>query len=485
MVALSTLLAASCIETDIQFDVSVTSVVQHTDQVQKGSLFFAFEGLHSSGTRWAAEAARKGAVAIVAEKSIEDLDLPVIVVKKIRSVYSTMCAAFWGNPERDLTLIGVTGTDGKSTTCDYLYQILGFHNVQSGLLSTISVDDGSGKIESPWRQSTPEAELLFAFLARCRDNGLSTVVLECTSHALSESFDRLGPITFDIATVTTVSSEHLDFHGDKDAYLTAKLRIIERLKLTGFFISSIENAVLPTFLSALKKTQHPLVAGKQIPYQVQDNGWDGVTLLVGQSTIETSVLLPALATNSLLAHLCVQALLGKELDLLPLGSLGPVKGRMQLIPNTLGVVACIDFAHTADAYDKVFGFAKAHTPGRIIAVLGAAGERDRTKRPAMGRIASEAADLIFLTEEDPRSEDPEQVFDDLRSQMNGRCDVVIIGDRKSAIEEAIGRSQVGDTLLFLGKGHEQTILRNDGPVPWDEIAVVQTALNEEERRRCE
>ncbi|MFA5448727.1 MAG: cyanophycin synthetase, partial [Sphaerochaeta sp.] len=146
---------------------------------------------------------------------------------------------------------------------------------------------------------------------------------------------------------------------------------------------------------------------------------------------------------------------------------------------------CIDFAHTADAYDKVFGFAKAHTPGRIIAVLGAAGERDRTKRPAMGRIASEAADLIFLTEEDPRSEDPEQVFDDLRSQMNGRCDVVIIGDRKSAIEEAIGRSQVGDTLLFLGKGHEQTILRNDGPVPWDEIAVVQTALNEEERRRCE
>ncbi|MFA5447011.1 MAG: UDP-N-acetylmuramyl-tripeptide synthetase [Sphaerochaeta sp.] len=485
MVTLSTLLAASHIESSIRTDVSVTSIVQHSDQVQKGSLFFAFEGLHTSGARWAAEAARRGAVAIVAEKGIDDLDIPVIVVKKIRSVYSTMCAAFWDNPERELSLIGVTGTDGKSTTCDYLYQLLAFHNVQSGLLSTISVDDGSTKEDSPWRQSTPEAELLFAFLARCRDNGLSTVVLECTSHALSEDYDRLGPIFFDIAIVTTVSSEHLDFHGDRDAYLDAKLKIVRRLKPTGFFISSTENEALPAFLSALQKTQQPLVAGKQIPYQVQAKGWDGVDLHVGGRSIKTSLLLPALATNGLIAHLCTQALLGKELDLQPLGSLLPVKGRMQLISNNLGVIACIDFAHTADAYAKVFSFAKAHTQGRIIALLGAAGERDRTKRPAMGKIASEAADLIILTEEDPRAEDPGQIFDDLRKQMSENCDVLIIGDRRSAIAEAIGRSQAGDTLLFLGKGHEQTILRSDGPIRWDEAAIVQATLQEEERRRCE
>lgn len=486
MVTLHTLLQACSIPVGDWEDLPISAVVQHSNHAKAGALFFAFDGNHTSGRSWASEAVAKGAVAVIAERAIEELSVPVIVVAQIRSVYSRMCAAFHGDPQEKLTIIGVTGTDGKSTTCHYLHQIMARIGIRSGLLSTTSLDDGSKAGASPYRQSTPEAEALFAFLARCSAHGLSHVILECTSHALSAAFDRLGPITFDAAVVTTVSREHLDFHRTPAAYLDAKMNLVRRLKMNGLFVSSIENAALDAFISHLDPSIEPIIVGQSLPYHIDANGWEGVIIEAEGKRVQTGLLLSVLATNALLALVTARRMCEPPIDLSILSALKGVKGRMERVPNDLGIIACIDFAHTPDSYEKLFSFVSTiHSTGRLIVVMGAAGERDRSKRAAMGRIASAQADLLIITEEDPRGEDEAQIAADLLKEVEeGHGPIITIPRRRSAIARAVREAGSGDVILFLGKGHERSIQRREGTIAWDEREVVRAALRKKERTLC-
>lgn len=486
MASLHRLLQACSIPVGDLGDRFISAVVQHSSQVEDGALFFAFDGAHTSGRLWAEDAAAKGAVAVIAESAIDGLPVPVIVTDRIRSVYSRMCAAFFGDPQEQLHIIGVTGTDGKSTTCDFLHQIMGAGGIRCGLLSTTGLDDGSKLRPSPYRQSTPEAETLFAFLARCVSHGLSHVILECTSHALSEAFDRLGPITLQAAVVTTVSSEHLDFHRSYAAYLDSKLNLVRRLQSGALFVSSTENSALDAFCSFLDASVEQLIVGRDLPYRLSANGWEGVVVEAEGQQVETALALPVLATNALLALVAARKLSQAPIDLSILSHITGVKGRMELVPNSLSIVACIDFAHTGDAYAKLFAFVSTiPSQGRLIVVMGAAGERDRSKRAAMGRIAAEYADLLIITEEDPRGEDAAQIRDDLLSQVvTERCTIVCIELRRSAIAAAVGEARAGDVILFLGKGHERTIERRGHTIAWDERAAVRAALRRKERMLC-
>lgn len=492
MKTLRTLLEAIGIDSTPQnASILIDTISQHSKQCTANSVFFAFHGLRTDGILYIQEAIEHGAVCIISDQNLSNLNLPAKVqwhqVHKPHTAFALMCSALNDNSQDRLGIIGVSGTDGKSTTCDYLYQILEANGVKTGLLTTVSMDDGSGKVDSPFRQSTPEPDQLHVFLRRCVENKVQKVILECTSHALSDTFDRLAGIHFEAAIVTKVTSEHLEFHHSLEEYTQAKVNLVRSLKDGGLFVTSTDNAKLEAFTAELRSTTKALILGKDVMLRIEFMGYQGVVVDILDQRIQTSLLLPSLATNALLATFCASHLLGIDVTalLVLIKSLKPVKGRMQQIENTLGVRTIIDFAHTADAYDGIFFFAKRTCEGGdIIAVFGCAGERDTSKRSPMGKIANKYCSTIILTEEDPRREGNQQIFSDLRFHMNNpACRVWEIESRREAIRKAVSIAQCGDTLLFLGKGHEKTIERMDGKISWDEVEEVEMALRLEEEKR--
>ncbi|MFA6891052.1 MAG: UDP-N-acetylmuramyl-tripeptide synthetase [Sphaerochaetaceae bacterium] len=443
-----------------------------------GSLFFAFPGIHSQGIDYVGDAIARGAVAVVASRSVSEVE--TIVVKDVRKAYALMCAAFFEHPSRKLSIIGVTGTDGKSTTCDYLKQLLEVEGVRCGMLGTVYMDDGTGKRYSPYRQSTPEAWYLEQFFDRCVKNGLRTIVLECTSHALSDLSARLETVAFDMAIVTNVTSEHLEFHKTIAAYVDAKCNLVRHLKKNGTFVSTTDNRHLSEFLAALPDGRSSVILHKDV-----DISLEGASEAVYRGKrYHLSTTLPVLSSNALLAAVACCRFTGLSLEkTLPhLASLTPVEGRMEEIPNALGLRIIIDFAHTADAYHQLMGFlSKSKGSGRMIAVFGAAGERDASKRAPMGKEASVFCDALFLTDEDPRMERSGNIDDDIECGMARPIPVFRIDDRREAIRAVFGYAKRGDTVLFLGKGHEHSIEKKGVKIPWNEKETVRTMLEEAQR----
>ncbi|MFA7117217.1 MAG: UDP-N-acetylmuramyl-tripeptide synthetase [Sphaerochaetaceae bacterium] len=478
------LLQACALNTEGIPDCTIEGLAYDGRNCKPGYIFFAFEGLHSQGTDHIGQAISNGAVVIVTERKIPEHvhTISYVVSENSRSLFAKMCAAFYDYPSRKLTIIGVTGTDGKSTTCDYLQQLLAKKGIRSGLLGTVYMDDGSSKQFSPYRQSTPEADQMQQFLSRCVSNGLTYVVLECTSHALSRQYDRLNSIEYDIAIVTNVTSEHLEFHKSIEAYVDAKCNLVRHLKKGGVFISTTDNWHLQEFLSVLPKDCTSLILHTDLEATISFCD-DGRTLQVlsGDKYYPINVLLPVLASNALLATLACGAICDCPVSsLLPyLGTLSPVEGRMHEIPNRLGRRILIDFAHTADAYQQLMG--PLSGKGRMLALFGCAGERDTSKRKPMGMIASRYCDILVLTDEDPRFEDPQKINQDLISGLSRNIPIYQVPSRKEAIHTLFSLSRQGDILLFLGKGHEHTIEKQGVKYPWNETQEVLSAMKEFEQ----
>jgi UDP-N-acetylmuramoyl-L-alanyl-D-glutamate--2,6-diaminopimelate ligase len=486
MVKLADLLHSVGLEEQVgNENVSLTSLCYDSRQCQKGCAFFAFDGIHTNGQTYIPQAIANGALCIFSQREVKEKEEGILyfTTTNTRSLFAKMCAAFYDYPSKNLILIGVTGTDGKSTTCDYLYQLLRNEGIKAGILGTISMDDGEGKRPSPYRQSTPEADSLQQFLKRCADNGLTHVILECTSHALSKEYDRLATLRYDLAIVTTVTSEHLEFHKTHEAYVDAKCNLVRNLKEHGLFVSTTDNPSLQAFLFLIKPSQKAAILKRDIPYTLREQGTGHFSCTAENTTVLLDLALPCLAGNALLAAKGASFLLDKPLSQMILGleKLKSVTGRMQYIENPLGLRIIIDFAHTADAYQKLFSFlATNKTTGRIIALFGCAGERDTSKRAPMGLIAATFADILILTEEDPRKEGNEKIFSDLLLNVSPSVKETIviekIPNREKAIERAFSLSQRGDTLLFLGKGHETSIETSEGKRPWNEEAYIRNAL---------
>ena len=466
---------------------AIKKICYNSKECVKASVFFAFPGLHTQGDLYIDDAIAKGAVCIFSTHSVSKKQEGILfyVTQSPRSVFSRMCAAFYSWPSRSLEVIGITGTDGKSTTGDYLYQMLQEKGCKVGLLGTVSMDDGEGKRPSPYRQSTPEADQLQAFLYRCKMNNLTHVILECTSHALSPEHDRLATIEFALALVTTISSEHLEFHKSQEAYVAAKCNLVRALQPGGSFLTTRQNSYRAMFLAELPPFSFSYLLEKTLPFTTTTTDSDTIDIHYKQKKISTALALPCLASNAMLALLACSLVLQEEAEeLLPLlENLTPVTGRMIPVKNSLSLRIIIDFAHTSDAYEQLFTHMKKTAGGgKIIAVFGSAGERDTTKRSAMGRIASHHADTIILTEEDPRNEPNSVIFKDIRSLMeNSSCLIEEIEDRTEAIQRAFDISEARDTLLFLGKGHETTIEGIAGKRPWNEEETVCTLLQMKER----
>mgnify|MGYP006277060701 CR=1 FL=1 len=485
-------------------DPLISRIVYDSRTAEPGSLFVALPGVHVDGHAYIPDAITRGADAVVCERRPDSLpdSIPVIRVSDARAAMSALSARMYDQPSRAVPVIGVTGTDGKSSTTYLIDQLIGLLEDESGFISTALIKRDLKLEKNPFRQSTPEAPEIHGLLREMIENGKRLAVVEATSHGLSELTGRLRDVAFHVAVFTNITHEHLEFHGSFERYRSDKANLFRSLDRTRqlkrdseFPIFGVVNADDPNAYYFRQATRQQVYS-----YSVQDPSADlyasdlqadirGTTCIVhrGREAREVRVPLPGPfnVENVLAAVLTVARLLERNpldvLDVVPM--LKPLPGRMQVVSDRLPFVPIVDYAHTPGAFEKVLPLVKGYTPGRLMVVFGSAGERDIAKRAMQGAIAARHAELVVLTDEDPRGEDRMAILEEIatgcdaeRPDLRRSGNLQLIPDRRAAIAYAIRNAQAGDTLLFLGKGHESSIIYAHETMDWDEARVVEEAL---------
>lgn len=447
-------------------DIGVESLTDHCDDVQPGDVFVAKRGFTADGHDFAKVAFERGADAIVCERPLSTVDVPQCVVPNAAVAFAQICHALHGSPAHRLPIVGVTGTDGKTTTTWLLRSILsqpsdGRPAKCVALSGSIDVDDGV--MLNPSALTTPGPMALAEWLGRSVGNGASAAVLEISSHALAQ--DRTAGILLDAAVITGFGRDHLDFHETVDAYATAKSRIVEQTKASARIVVGA-NAV-ESVLGRVNTSQRDVVifgdhlkarasvevveeslSGLKLRLQIDGEMIEVESSLIGRHNAEN-----ILAAATAAKHFGVTAKSIRS----GVAAVSVVPGRMEPIDSGDRFQVFVDYAHTPRAIETVVGVARRLATGRVIAVSGAGGGRDRGKRILMGEALS-SADLIVLTSDNPRHEDPLTICDQLRSGVRGEAVAETIIDRQQAVEHAIASAQAGDLVLVLGKGHEATQL---------------------------
>jgi len=461
----------------------VTALTYDSRRVGPGTLFFAVPGVHLDGHDFAAAAVDAGAIGLVVERELPELAVPQLLVDRTRRALADAADAWFGRPSERLTVIGVTGTDGKSTVTALTAEMLWWSGRSPGQIGTVFTGVGRSIWPNDERTTTPEALELQELLARMVAEGNDTVVMEATSHGLA--LERTRNCRFDIGVVTTVTSEHLEFHGSADAYRAAKARLVEEAPIAilnaddesfTYFRERARDRVITYGIDADADLRAAALEADATGtrFHLESPPWHGPVRIALPGRFNVSNALAALAVGHALG-----------LDLnhasYALGDTIGVPGRMQRIEAGQPFTVIVDYAHSEDSLRKVLEILRPLARGRLIAVFGSAGERDPTKRAPMGRVAAELADLIVVTDEDPRLEDPrainEEIADGARSAGARDGETLwVIDDRRAATGHAIGLARDGDVILLAGKGHERSIFYGNEKRPWDEAGVARDAL---------
>ncbi len=473
--------------------VAVRGVTHDSRLVTPGTLFVAVPGLHADGHDFAAAAVEAGAAALVVERPLPELTVPQLVVDAARPVLASAAAWWFDDPSRSLTVIGITGTDGKTTTSYLAVAALEAAGLRTGMIGTIATRIGGRTEDHAAHATTPEAPELQAALRAMVEAGDDTVVLETTSHGLA--LDRVAAVDYDVAILTNLTHEHLELHGTWEAYRDAKLSLFARLHgptTTG--IVNLDDPSAGVFIGVTRET-----GARVITYGTEPTAEIRATLIgedahglhaaiagpFGEAALDL-VLAGRFNVHNALAVVA----LGEALGLDPaavrrgLASLDRVPGRMERVDQGQPFGVIVDFAHSPASLQAVLDLlapGAAARGGGLIAVFGSAGERDTAKRPQMGRIAGERCRLVVVTDEDPRGEDREAILDAIArgAEAAGRRrghDLLLIADRRAAIDAAFEAARPGDIVLLAGKGHEASIIGPDGETPWDELAAAEASL---------
>ncbi len=478
-------------------DPEISSVAYDSREVTDGGLFFALPGIHTDGHAFIDKAVDAGAAAIIHSIPLRTYrpNTVYLRVQDTRAALSPVSADFWGRPSREMTVIGVTGTDGKSTTVSLIRQLLAFTDVSAGSLSTIDFHIGARKGSNIFRQSTPEAPQIHGLLRAMLDAGQNYAVVEATSHGLSPKNSRLADVDFDVAVFTNVTSEHLEFHGNLETYRADKARLFKMIAASknpdafGVVNADDEHAGLfveaagekPVYTYSLKYREADLFATDLHP------GPRGTrfTLHTPMGRKKIEIALPGLYNvENTMAALCAVSEL-RDRDPLELASRLPelvgVKGRMEPIDGDMSFHVMVDYAHSPGSFRKILPFLKKLAEGRLIVVFGSGGERDLEKRPEQGALAAEYADLVFLADEDPRGEKPMDILEQIAAgapNLERGERLFLIPDRREALKEAFMRARAGDLVAALGKGHEKSIIYSSGNREWDEAEACREVLRE-------
>ena len=443
----------------------------------KGAVYLAVRGSQADGHQFVPDAVRRGAAAVIVEAP-SGSGLPEIVVRDGRRAALVLGAAWFGHPARRLTLVGVTGTNGKTTTTGLIRHLLNA-NGSSGSIGTLGAFDGRGEpvTSTAGTLTTPGPIDLQATLAAFVTRGVDRVTLEASSHSLDQG--RLDGLVFAAGVFTNLTHDHLDYHGTMEAYLVAKLKLGSMLSDNGVEVVNLDDrawGVLPTRSRRVTFGLHRAadVRGEDV---VLDAG--GSRFRLGGCFGTAEVALPLLGdfnvANALAAAGCALGL-GVPLAEVAarLSSAPQVPGRMERLTE----VPCIvlrDYSHTPDALERALATLRPLTAGRLVVVFGCGGDRDKGKRPIMGRIAAELADVVVVTSDNPRTENPGAIIDDIEQGMGGVAHLRI-PDRLTAIHTALQQARPGDTLLLAGKGHETYQVLGTEKVPFDEREIVRRAI---------
>ncbi len=463
-------------------EIEIGALAYDSRSVAPGTLFFCVPGFTADGHDFAPAAVRAGAAALVVERHL-DLGVPEIVVPSVRAAMAPLAACFYGHPSQELAMIGVTGTNGKTTTTYLARRLLEACGMQCGLLGTVKSVVGGR--ERPVARTTPEAIDLQADLRAMLDGGDRACAMEVSSHALE--LGRTRSIGFAAAVFTNLTQDHLDFHPGMDEYFLAKRRLFlpDSDPPPGVSVINVGDAYGRRLAQEIPGTRTYAV-GEPADYAAarvrQDLDGCRFTLSTPAGTREVFLPMPGAfnVANALAALASVHAL-GFDLDLL-LGALeGGVRvpGRFEPVDCGQGFAVLVDYAHTPDSLENVLRASRdlAGGRGRVICVFGAGGDRDRGKRPLMGEIAARLADLAIVTSDNPRSEDPERIIAEIVAGIAPETRVRTEPDRRAAIGEAIAAARPGDVLVIAGKGHEQgQELAGGRKVPFDDVTVARESL---------
>ena len=468
----------------------VRGLTYDSRMVQPGDLFAALRGADFDGHAYVDRALASGAAALLVERRLA-ADVPQIVVPDSRAALAPISTAFFGHPSHELTLIGLTGTDGKTTTGYLVDHLLRQAGYTTGMIGTVGIRVGRDITHQLPHQTTPESNLLQGYLREMTEHDVSHAVIEATSHGLA--MHRLDGTRFAIAGITNMTHEHLEYHGTVERYWRAKAILVERVAANGGVV--VLNADDPGAMSALPYATGATVktvsaSGAPADLRATDAVIrpDSTRFTLHEPGGRHQVAMPLVGgfniDNALVALGIGQAAGLPVGDMVSaLATAGGVPGRMQAIDAGQPFTVIVDYAHTPESLRKVLLLLRGMATGRIIVVSGSAGERDPGKRPLQGAACVALADLSIFTNEDPRNEDPERIIDDIANgareagAVPGR-DYLAIVDRTEAIARAFDEAQPGDIVLLAGKGHETSIIIGYDHTPWDEAAIARALLRD-------
>jgi UDP-N-acetylmuramoyl-L-alanyl-D-glutamate--2,6-diaminopimelate ligase len=484
--------------------IDISGITYDSKEIQSGWIFVAIPGRKVDGHTYIPGALAQGASAIVGSYLPDDLnippEIPYVRVSDPRRAVGLLACELEEQPSNHMAVIGVTGTDGKTTTTNLIAAIFDAAGYKTGLTSTVDFKVGDERIENTTRFTNLEAPQLQRLLARMRDVGVQFAIVESTSSGLE--LERLAGIAYDVAVITNISSEHLEVHGTKENYWRAKAILFERIDPTyqknpglGFTVprACILNADDSSYAFLSQFCRTPIlrygidnpganINAKNLVLHVDGSEFD-VRLPDGQQIHITTPLLARFNVSNCLAAITVAWNQGIPTDIIiqAMATFSGVPGRMERIIEGQEFAVIVDYAHTAESLRQVLAMLRPLTPGRLIAVFGSAGDRDIIKRPEMGKAAAELADFFVITDEDPRAEDPMRILRDIaegaisQGAEENRDFVCQVG-RRDGIARAFAKAQTGDTVVLCGKGHEQSIVIGEEKIPWDDRSVARELL---------
>ncbi|MFZ5532711.1 MAG: UDP-N-acetylmuramoyl-L-alanyl-D-glutamate--2,6-diaminopimelate ligase [Pseudomonadota bacterium] len=477
-------------------DFSVGGITADSRAVCPGDLFLACAGRSAHGLIHAETAVAAGAAAIAYDPSDAPASLagagggvPLIALPGLTQRIGDLAARFFGDPSQSLRVIGITGTNGKTSCAHLLAQTLGDPPGTAGLMGTLG--NGFPDRLAPSSHTTLDAVRVQSWLARLREAGARAVAMEVSSHALDQG--RVSAVRFDTAIFTNLTRDHMDYHGTEAAYAAAKRRLFERPELrlavlwaedpAAAYMAAALPASCPTVWASFSRAALQGRRGKGLWARSVQPVADGVSLMLESDWGAGPMHLPLLGRfNVANALLVLGALLGGGMSwgeaLSRLSAVQPVPGRMQRLGNDSGPTAVVDYAHTPDAIEQAILACRAHGARRVVCVFGCGGDRDRGKRPLMGAAVGRLADAVVLTDDNPRSEAPEAIIAAIRAGVPGGVPVHVEHDRRAAIRGALAAATTGDWVLIAGKGHETSQVFADREEPFSDLEVVKDWFRE-------
>lgn len=469
-------------------DIVISSIANHSQAVSPGSIFVARRGKVFDANAFVPEAVLAGAVCVVSDTFDPSLKgITQIITPHVEKVEAALAHAFWGYPSESLPVIGITGTSGKTTTSYLIRHILESSSFPCGIIGTIEYAYGAVQYDA--KRTSPDALTIIKLLSKMKQAGMKACVMEVTSHACMQK--RVEGVHFQGGIFTNLTHEHLDYHGTMDQYALAKQLFFKQLEQEGshihrapFAVVNKDDTYAPVMIAGFSgQTITCSLLDSKADFFAHDISFTNEKMRFVLSTNEKSYpvetyLVGRFNVMNIISALAMTSMLGLDLGkaISSLLTFMGAPGRLERVPNSLGISVVVDFAHKEDALRKILLTLREMTKGKIITVFGCGGDRDRSKRPLMAKAAEEFSDVVIVTLDNPRSEDPQEILREICAGFRS-TGWSVISDRKEAIFKACSLAQPGDVVLLAGKGHEKYQIFHDVKVPFDDRQVAIEACS--------